>query len=88
MKQHTHGLWTHDTRPISFSLVVDDFGVKYVSREHAEHLKECNKMNYKISSDWNGGCHTDKSVSERYRDTDHVGPANSRLDSDVMYARL
>jgi hypothetical protein len=21
---HTHGLWTHDTRPISFSLVVDD----------------------------------------------------------------
>jgi hypothetical protein len=32
---HTHGLWTHDTRPISFSLVVDDFGVKYVGREHA-----------------------------------------------------
>jgi hypothetical protein len=28
--QHTHGLWTHDTRPILFSLVVDDFGVKYV----------------------------------------------------------
>jgi hypothetical protein len=25
---HTHGLWTHDTRPISFSLVVDNFGVK------------------------------------------------------------
>jgi hypothetical protein len=32
--QHTHGLWTHDTRPISFLLVVDDFGVKYVGREH------------------------------------------------------
>jgi hypothetical protein len=25
--KHTHGLWTHDTRPISFLLVVDDFGV-------------------------------------------------------------
>jgi hypothetical protein len=25
-RQHTHGLWTHDTRPISFSLVVDDLG--------------------------------------------------------------
>jgi hypothetical protein len=36
--QHTHGLWTHDTHPISFSLVVDDFGVTYVGREHAEHL--------------------------------------------------
>jgi hypothetical protein len=38
---HTHGLWTHDTCPISFSLVVDDFGVKYVGREHAEHLTAC-----------------------------------------------
>jgi hypothetical protein len=51
---HTHGLWTNDTRPISFSLVVDDFGVKYVGREHAEHLMTCIKKNYNISSDWNG----------------------------------
>jgi hypothetical protein len=49
---HTHGLWTHDTRPISFSLVVDDFGVKYVGREH-KHLMTCIKKNYNISSDWN-----------------------------------
>jgi hypothetical protein len=26
--QHTHDLWKHDTRPIPFSLEVDDFGVK------------------------------------------------------------
>jgi hypothetical protein len=51
---HTHGLWTHDTRPISFSLVVDDFGVKYVGQEHTEHLMACIKKNYNISSDWNG----------------------------------
>jgi hypothetical protein len=50
---HTHGLWTHDTRPISFLLVVDDFGVKYVGREHAEHLMTCIKKDYNISSDWN-----------------------------------
>jgi hypothetical protein len=49
--QHTHGLWTHDTRPISFSLVVDDFGVKYVGPEHAEHLMAYIKKNYNISSD-------------------------------------
>jgi hypothetical protein len=41
--KNTHGLWKHDTRPISFSLVVDDFGVKYVGRENAEHLMECIK---------------------------------------------
>jgi hypothetical protein len=50
--QHTHGLWKHDTRPISFSIVVDDFGVKYVGREHAEHLMACIRKNYNISSDW------------------------------------
>jgi hypothetical protein len=55
--QHTHGLWKQDTRPISFSLVVDDFGVKYIGREHAEHLMECIKQNYNISSDWKGSAY-------------------------------
>jgi hypothetical protein len=55
--QHTHGLWKHDTRLISFSLVVDDFGVKYVGREHAENLMECIKKNYNISSDWKGSAY-------------------------------
>jgi hypothetical protein len=52
--KYTHGLWTHDNRPISFSLVLDAFGVKYVGCEHAEHLMACIKKNYNISSDWNG----------------------------------
>jgi hypothetical protein len=34
----TPGFWKHDTRPISFTLVVDDFGVKYVGEENAQHL--------------------------------------------------
>jgi hypothetical protein len=55
--KHTHGLWKHDTHPISFSLVEDDFGVNYVGREHAEHLMECIKNNYNISSDWNGSAY-------------------------------
>ena len=33
------GLWKHDWQPIQFTLVVDDFGVKYVGKEHALHLK-------------------------------------------------
>jgi hypothetical protein len=51
---HTHGLWTHNTRPKSFLLVVDDFGVKYVGWEHAEHLMTSIRKNYNISSNWNG----------------------------------
>ena len=48
------GLWTHKTRPISFTLVVDDFGVKYVGKEHAVHLISILKQFYEISEDWTG----------------------------------
>jgi hypothetical protein len=46
---HTYGLWTHDTRPITLSLVVDDFGIKYVVQEHVEHLKASVDKHYQIS---------------------------------------
>jgi hypothetical protein len=36
---HTPGLWLHTTRPITFTLVVDDFAVKYVGKQHADHLR-------------------------------------------------
>ncbi len=48
------GLWTHKSRPISFTLVVDDFGVKYVGKEHALHLINILKQDYEISEDWTG----------------------------------
>ena len=50
----TPGLWKHDTRPISFTLCVDDFGVKYVGREHAEHLRNVLNEHYKCAVDWDG----------------------------------
>ncbi len=31
-------LWTHEWHPIAFTLVVIDFGIKYVGEEHAQHL--------------------------------------------------
>jgi hypothetical protein len=49
---HTPGLWRHVTRPVQFSLVADDFGVKYVGRQHAQHLIDTLKKNYKLSEDW------------------------------------
>ncbi len=45
------GLWQHDTCPIHFTLVVDDFGVKYVGEEHAMHLKKVLKLHYKLTCD-------------------------------------
>jgi hypothetical protein len=32
------GLWTHEWRPITFSLIVCNFGVKYIRGEHAQYL--------------------------------------------------
>ena len=52
--RHTDGLWRHKTRPILFSLIVDDFGVKTVGREHAEHLLDAIKVQYKCTADWSG----------------------------------
>jgi hypothetical protein len=34
----TPGLWKHDWWPLLFTLCVDDFGIKYNGREHANHL--------------------------------------------------
>ena len=49
------GLWRHLWRPIQFTLVVDDFGVKYVGEEHARHLvASLLAANYKIKTDWPG----------------------------------
>jgi hypothetical protein len=51
---NTPGLWKHEWRPITFTLVVDDFGVKYVGKEHPDHLIACIKEKYKLTEDWTG----------------------------------
>jgi hypothetical protein len=50
--RHTPGLWLHKTRPISFTLVVDDFAVKYVGKQHAEHLRNALLRTYELTTDW------------------------------------
>jgi hypothetical protein len=50
----TPGLWRHKWRPISFVLIVDDFGIAHVSKRHAVHLLEALQNHYKVTTDWNG----------------------------------
>ena len=47
----TPGLWTHNSRPISFTLCVDNFGIKYVGKEHAEHLLQALRTRYSVTTD-------------------------------------
>jgi hypothetical protein len=52
--EHTHGLWRHDTKPVTFTLMVDDCGIKYVGKENADHLLNALKENYEVTEDWVG----------------------------------
>jgi hypothetical protein len=38
-------------------LVFDDFGIKYIGRDNAEHLMAAIKKKYDISSDWTGSAY-------------------------------
>jgi hypothetical protein len=51
---NTTGLWRQEWCPITFTLVVDNFGVKYVGKEHADNLIACIKEKYKLTKDWSG----------------------------------
>ena len=50
----TPGLWRHKWRPIMFTLIVDDFGVEYVGKQHAIHLRDTIKQHYDLTENWNG----------------------------------
>jgi hypothetical protein len=50
----TPGLWLHNTRPVAFSLIVDDFAVKHMDKQHAEHLRDALLRIYELTTDWEG----------------------------------
>ena len=43
----TTNLWRHQTRPIQYSLVVDDFGIQYESQDDINHLLDTLKKSKK-----------------------------------------
>ena len=50
----TPALSKHTTKPIIFSLVVYDFGVKYIGKENADRLIQSLQKLYTISINWTG----------------------------------
>ncbi len=63
----TPGYWNHTWRPISFTLVVDNFGIKYSSKEHVHHLTQVLKQHYQIEEDWGGTRHIGLTVDWDYK---------------------
>merc|ERR1711966_366350 len=83
---HTPGLWKHISRLVVFTLVVDDFGVKYVGEQHARHLIQSIKKDYAVEVDWEGGLYCGVKLTWDYVDRKvdtamptYVGKALTRL---------
>ena len=53
MSPHTWDLAPH-LAPNYFCLLVDDFGVEYVGKQHALKLKQALAEHYKITKNWKG----------------------------------
>jgi hypothetical protein len=51
---NTQGLWYHKSQPISLTLVVDNFGVKYETKYNINHLICAIKSTYNLTKDWTG----------------------------------
>jgi hypothetical protein len=64
--RHTPGLWLHNTQPISFTLVVDDFTVKYVGKQHPEHLRNAILQTYELTTDWTATVYSDMTLKWDY----------------------
>jgi hypothetical protein len=50
--RHTPGLWLHKMRPIAFLLVVDDFAVKYMGKQHDDHLRNALLKTFELTTEW------------------------------------
>ena len=51
---HTPGLWRHCTKLTTFTLAVDDFGIKFFSKTDADHLFAALATKYQLTKDWSG----------------------------------
>ena len=50
--ERTYGLLLHKKGDISFTLVVDDFGIKYTDKADVEHLVAALWDKYPLKVDW------------------------------------
>jgi hypothetical protein len=66
-ERHTPGLWLHHTRHITFIFVVDDFPVKYVGKQHADHLRNALLRTYELKTDWTGMVYSGITLKRDYK---------------------
>jgi hypothetical protein len=51
----------------TFSLIVDDFAVKYVGKENTEHLRNALLRSYELTTDWEGKFYSGMTLEWDYK---------------------
>ena len=81
--KHTKGLWLHETKDLSFTLVVDDFGCRFSNKRDAEDLVALLEETYPCKCDWTGnryiGIHLDWDYKKRELKTSMPGYVKKAL---------
>ena len=62
----TPGLWSHTTRKITFNRCVNNFGVKYFSKDNGIHLVNSIKYQYQCTVDWTGSLYCGLNLESHY----------------------
>ena len=62
----TPGLWRHTDRRTTFTLAVDDFGIKFFSQPDADHLFNALAAKYALTRDWTGSSYLGFTISWNY----------------------
>ncbi len=63
---NTPGLWRHESWPLTFTLVFDDFGIKFVNKANADHLISSIKKTYTLMEDWMGNLYCGITLKSDY----------------------
>ena len=62
----TNGLWKHCENQLTFTLAVDDFGVKYVNKSHTNHLISALEYLYEVTKNWTGSLYVGLTLKWKY----------------------
>jgi hypothetical protein len=85
----TPGLWRHNFCPLSFTLCVDNFGIKYVGPEQVEHLSGILKEHYKCSQDWSGARYLGMTINWDYINKSfHVSMLDYVLEALICFQHV
>ena len=64
---HAPNIWYHKTRRTKFILCVDEFGVKYHSKEDVDHLKVALQQVHDVTTDCSGQNYCGLSLAWNYQ---------------------